>query len=1034
MKPFFQFFAERHTLANLITIMTILLGLSGFYSIRRDIWPQVDYGMMTITTRYPGASPEDVELNVTNKIEDELSGVTGIERMGSVSMENISVITVIIDPDASDQDQIMDDIREAAGRVTAFPEEVTESPLVTEIKTSIFPVVEVGVAGDLPYEELRAIAKRLETKLEAQSGVSGVRKYGYLAREIKVEVSPRAVQEYQIPMREIIGAVRARNIRSTAGSFESYTSEKNLVTLAQFEDPLEVGDVIVRSTFEGPAIKVKDLAVITDGFEDERVLSRMNGHPAISFEIKKKESADAIRTVDAVRTLMARESETFPDGVEVLYSNDFSTYVRKRLDVVQSNGLIGLALVLIMLSMFLSLRSAFWVAMGIPVTLLGVIFLLPAFNVYLDGISLASMIIVLGIIVDDGIIIAENVQKHRERGASPLKAAVDGIHEVFAPVVTTVMTTFLAFAPMFFMSGIMGEFVFVIPLVVSLALFISLFEAVVALPAHLTMGLGTSLNGKVKPVRRNWFHSLTGPFQRGLHRLLPFRYLFVLVFSGLLVLSLWYASNFMKFELFPAATSDKVMVLIELPTGSSLEATSDKVKEIEEIVASLPERELESYVTRIGSQEVWSAAGFPPGENENWAYLSVNLTPFAERNRTADEIVESLRGQTDRLTGYDKIVYSIEAGGPPVGKPITVRVVGPDDTLRTQLSDSLAAYLSSLGGIKDIDRNDKLGKEQIEIKIDYDKLSRLGLTVADVARSIRIAYDGEVVTSVRYGDEDVDFRILLNEETRKRPELLDDLLIPNQRGRLIPLRHAARLVSEPGPSNYYHFGEQRAVTVTADVTKGQITALEAVEKVRGQFDLSRDWPGMQLIIGGEADETEKSMNSLFRTFALALIGIYFLLILLFNSPTQPLIVVSTIPFGIMGVIAAFALHQEPMGFIAMLGVIGLVGVVVNDSLVLVNHINKLRKERPDEPMRQLVAQGTADRLRAVVLTSLTTVAGLLPLAYGIGGTDPYIAPMALALAYGLVFATPITMILVPSLYLISSDIGRLFSRRVKAGA
>ena len=557
------------------------------------------------------------ELNVTNKLEEELKAVTGIDRITSVSMENISVITIILDPDAKDHDEINSDIDDAVGRVTDFPIEVTESPAIVVVETDVFPVVEVGLTGDVPYKELREVARLFEKDLENVEGVSSVRKYGYLAREVHVDVLPVAQDKYQIPMREIIGAIQRRNIRSTGGSFESYTSERNIVTLAQFETPQQVAEVIVRTTFDGPAVRVRDLAIIQDGFEDERVLSRMNAKSAISFEVKKKGNADAIRTVDAVRELIERESLHLPDGVEFALSNDFSTYVRNRLDVVRSNGLIGLALVMLMLSIFLNLRSAFWVAMGIPVTLLGTIFLMPFFGSHLDSIALAAMIIVIGIIVDDGIIIAENIQRHREAGASPIQAAVDGIKEVFFPVLTTILTTFLAFAPMFFMTGIMGDFVFVIPLVISLALFISLFEAIVALPAHLTAGR-KNRQSKAK-VRHPWFQSVESTFNRSLKSLLRFRYLIVVLFIGALGSSLYYAFTKMTFELFPSSMADKVMMLAELPTGTSLQASADKMVSIEKVVGSLPTIELESYVTRIGTQEVWQASGYPPGENENWA-------------------------------------------------------------------------------------------------------------------------------------------------------------------------------------------------------------------------------------------------------------------------------------------------------------------------------------------------------------------------------------------------------------------------------
>jgi multidrug efflux pump subunit AcrB len=471
--------------------------------------------------------------------------------------------------------------------------------------------------------------------------------------------------------------------------------------------------------------------------------------------------------------------------------------------------------------------------------------------------------------------------------------------------------------------------------------------------------------------------------------------------------------------------ADSFYMLVELPTGTSLRATSDKVKQIEEVVAALPEDELASFNTRIGTNY---SAVFVMAESENYAALRVKLTPFSKRTRDADEIIEELRSKTEQLEGFEEIIYGVEGGGPPVGKPINFRIVGSDDELRTRLADSVEAVLAGVDGVKDITRDDKAGKDQVEIKIDYKKLSRLGLTVADVARNVRIAYDGEVVTSVRYGDEDIDFRVIVAEKARKQLGYLNELLIPNRQGRLIPLREVARLKTGRSPSDYRHYDGERTVTLEADVNRDITTPLEVTDVVFARFDLDRDWPGLQFGVGGEAFETQESMAGLFRTLIIAVIAVYFLLVLLFNSLTQPFLVMAAIPFGITGVIIAFGIHGEPFSFVAIMGIIGLSGVVVNDSLVLVNHINDLRRQRPNEGIREIVAEGTADRLRAIILTTLTTVAALLPLAYGLGGTAVFMAPMALALGWGLVFATPLTLILVPCFYLVRDDLGRILKR------
>jgi multidrug efflux pump subunit AcrB len=780
-----------------------------------------------------------------------------------------------------------------------------------------------------------------------------------------------------------------------------------------------VSDVIVRSTFEGPAIKVRDLAVISDEFEDERVLTRINGKPSISFLVYLSENADVIRTCDAVKELVSREMENAPEGVVVLYAGDASRIVGNSFNVVLSNGLIGLALVIIILPVFLSLRTAFWVAMGIPVAMLGTIFLLPLFGVYLDTITLTGMILVIGIIVDDAIIIAENISRRREGGAAPLEAAVEGISEVFRPVLTTVLTTFLVFAPMFFMPGVFGKFIVVIPLAISLALFISLVEAMVALPAHLIPGLAKHT---VQSARHAWFEKLRGRYRLILLRVLRFRYVLVPLFIVVLAASIWYAGNFMKFILFPSEMADSFYVVIELPTGTTLQATSDKVKEIEALVAALPEDELASFKARIGKNVLIDA------ESENYAVMAVNLTPYAERSRNADQIVEELREKTDELEGFESIVFSIETGGPPVGKPVNIAVIGSDDLMRTQLADSVEAYLSAIAGVKDITRDDKAGKDQVEIKIDYDRLSRLGLTVADVAQNVRIAYDGEIVTSVRYGEEDVDFRVMIEERARKQLGYLNELPIPNRQGRLIPLRRVATLEAGPGPADYRHNDGERTITIEADVDQEMITPLEVTQGVFAHFDLDKDWPGMQFLLGGELIETEESMAGLFRTLVIAIIGVYFLLVLLFNSLTQPFLVMMAIPFGITGVIIAFAFHGEPFSFVAIMGIIGLCGVVVNDSLVLVNHLNELKRKKESAGLLEVVAEGTGNRLRAIILTTLTTVAALLPLAYGWGWTATFMAPMALALGWGLVFATPLTLVLVPCLYVVGQDLQRLIGR------
>ncbi len=1024
MNRFIRFFAQRSTVANVFTFMVVLLGLSTMAQIQRDNFPSVDFAEMVITTRYPGASPRDVELNVTNKIEEELKEVDGLKRVTSFSMENISVINVEIDLDTKDKDKAKTDVRDAVSRTTDLPSEVDGQPAVMEITTATgIPIIEVGLSGDIPYAELRDYARRAEKVLEDIPGVARLKRYGYLDREIQIELVQDAMEKWQIPGAQVIDAIGKRNIRSSGGSLESYTSEKNIVTLSQFKSPQEVSEVIVDVTEQGTMVRVEDLAVIKDVFEPEKIRSRMNGKPAISFLVYKKETADIIRTVDRIKEFVDENSHRLPESVSIEYSNDVSHNVRNKLDVVLTNGVIGLALVLLVLALFLDLRSAFWVAMGIPVTLLGTIFLLPVFGAYLDSIALGAMILVIGIVVDDGIVVAENIWMHREHGMTPLDAAVEGMTSVFKPVITTILTTALAFSPMFFMTGMLGDFIFVIPLVVVLALMVSFGELVIALPAHVISGVKQERHSRIEKRTILNFDKARNTFSRLLRRLLRWRYAVIAISATVLVSAFWYAGRYMDYVLFPTQTADAFYMLAELPTGSSLDHTSNVTSRLEALVEKLPEGEVDSYVTRIGTH-----GNFNMGENEHWAYVGVYLKPYATRDRNADQIVEDLRSKGKEIVEISRLNFAIESGGPPVGRPITMRVVGSDDEMRTQLADLVEGKLAQVEGVKDIDRDDKKGKQQINVDLDYIMLADSGLTVSDIARNVRLAFDGEVVTSVRYGDEDVDFRVLFEESSRSSQDSLSDLVIPNATGDFVRLEEVARFNAGSGPSNVYHFDNERAITISADVSKDLVTPLNATAKTMEGINLDSDWPGMRIVIGGEAEESTDSMGSLVVAFVAAAVGIYVLLLLLFNSIWQPMLVMIAIPFGLVGVILAFGLHQQAVGFLAMLGVVGLAGILVNDSLILVNLVNSKKSMNPDLPGGQLVVDAAVSRLRPIVLTSITTVAGLLPMAYGLGGSDPFSAPMALAMGYGILFATPITLVLIPCLLMVHEDANNAIER------
>lgn len=1028
MKAFIRFFVERHVLAFVITLTIIIFGGSALMGINRDVLPNVNLEELEIITTYPGGSAEDVELNVTNKIEDELKEVDGIDSVTSVSLENQSSVHVNIDRGVRDTEKVKRDIRNAIDKIVDFPSAVEDAPLIIEISTDLFPVIEISVvADDLSYKELREVAKNLKQKILDLPEVSSVREHGLNDREIRIKVNTEKAETLHVSPEDVFNAIRARNIRASAGSMESYNRERNVVTIAEFDDPLDVRDVIVRSSFNGTAVYVRDVAEVFDDFKLETERSRVNGHSAISFEVLKKASADIIKTADAVAELANVENERYKGKVKVIISGDRSKVVRNRLSVVLNNGLIGLAFVLGMLVLLLNFRVAFWTALGIPIALMGAIFFLPVFDMTLSAIAMAGLIIVIGIVVDDAIVVSENITRHSEMGKSAIDAAVDGTDEVFKPVLTTVLTTIFAFSPMFFIDGVLGDFVFVIPLVVCIALSVSLVESIFALPSHLISGFTGRTQTLTPAVKEegHWFKNyLVKPFASLVEVSLRFRYLVILFFILLLSGSIYYAKNHIDFILFPTDSSDELEVMVELPTGSSMDATVDKVKEVEQQLLTLPESELDSFVVRIGRVGINN-----PQRSNSHAVFVVYLTPYNTRERGAREIVRELKEKTAAIDAH--IAFQISAGGPPVGKPVSLRVTGDDDAVRNALVDDIVAKLEKMEAVSGIDADNKKGKEQIEVSLDYNKLSDLGLNVSTVAQSLRIAFDGEVATSLRYGDDQVDFRVQLDDESKASLESLDELRVPNMQGRLIKLKEFASFKNSDSLSVFSHYKNKRSTMITADVDIDLMTPLEATQSILSQVEIEK-WPGMIVFSDGEADESQKSVGSLGSAFLIAMVSILLVLVLLFGSLVKPIIVLSVIPFGLIGVIWAFVAHGLPISFIASVGVIGLTGVLVNDSLILVSYVDQVVRENPGMRYFDALMQGVETRFRPILITSLTTVSGLIPLAYGFGGSDPLMAPMALAMGYGVTMATPLALMLIPCFLMVYEDVRQLFFKFMPA--
>lgn len=1036
-------FATRNSLLfNLLSVLVLVVGTIKAFQMRREAFPEVDFDVVMVQTFYPGASPREVELYVTDLIEEEIATVDGIEEMNSTSVEGFSLVAMKLDPDMSvrEKDKTVTDIQRAVDRVRNLPEELPDPPLVRELTSGDHPIIEVALGGNLPYARLHALADQLEDRLETLRDVEDVSKLGYREREFWVEVDPERLRRYDVSLGLIIASLAAHNINLPAGVLKSPEGEYLVRTIGEVRTPAEIESIILRANDAGIQIKLGDVGGVRSTFEEASNQYRTNGHEAINLQVLKATNGDVIRLVDQVKAeTEAFVSQSGETGLEISYINDISLFVRNRLNVLVNNGIFGLALVVVSLLLFLSRGIALVTAWGMPIAFMGTLLIMGYAGITINLISMFGLIIVLGMLVDDAIIVAENIWQRYERGDPPHEAVLNGTAEVFWPVTATILTTMAAFLPLLMMTGIFGKFVSTMPKVVIVALAVSLAEAMLILPSHAHEVLllrerrqarKRATGGAIPAEAANGaLHRVIRAYTGVLRVTLRFRYLFTGGIVAVFLLTLAFAKANIPFVLFPSHGIEIFFIRAELPIGTPLDVTSEKFKRLETLVDSLPEDELHNYVTHIGIQQ--NDPNDPFTQRGSYVGQIITfLTPENERDRTADEIIEALRGPVRSVgddLGFTRLFFDRARPGPPVGKPVAIRLKGDDLDELSRLAGLVREKLSEIEGAKDIAQDYVPGKKEMKIVIDEKAAAGALLTVQQIAAHVQAALEGQVATFVRAAGERIPLRVRFREEDRKNQGSLSDLAIPNAAGHLVPLSAVAHFERTSGVNSISHRERKRTVTVTAAVDE-TVTSSQRVNTAILPYlaELESNHPGLLTDAGGEFEETAESLASLREAFIVALGLIFVILTTQFRSLTQPLVVMAVIPFGIIGVIWAFYFHGLPLSFIGLIGAIGLSGVVVNDSIVLVSFINSARASGLSVFDAAMLAGPR--RFRAVWLTTITTVLGLLPLVYGIGGSDKFLRPAALALGFGLLFATVLVLFFVPSLYVIRSDVGALYRK------
>jgi len=1032
MEKIIRFFADNKLFVNLLIIFILVSGLLSLQGIRRESMPNVETDVMVITVIYPGASPVDVELNAVVPIEEELSNISGIDYYTSLSIENGASIFVEIEEDVEDKRRVKDEIFREIDKssIEDIPDEVDEI-IVTEIEPKIRPVYTFSVSqkkgSKVSERELHDFVDDLEKMLEKLSGVNDVTLSGYRDREVHIDVIPDRMKSLHVSLNEIVNSIKTRNVRSTGGSLQSLHREQNIVTIGQFEDPSEVGEVIIRSGFEQKRVRVKDVATVRDDFEEADVKIHVNAEKGMILAVNKKENADIISTVQGIKYFLSKNSELYKDRFDITVVDDRTEEIESLISVVLTNAIIGFVLVVIILFIFLDFRTSFWTAMGIPLSLFMVFTFMRTQDYTLNIMTLGAIITVLGMVVDHGIVIAEAIYENRSKGMSPLEATVQGIKSVFTPVTITILTTIVAFLPMLAIGGMMGKFIFIFPVIVVATLIASFFEATVILPGHLS----NLKPGKKK--KSDWFNPVKEFYGRLLEKVLRWRYPvaggFVVLFLAAFTMC---GEPIKNFVLMDDNTADIVYINLEAAKGTPLEVTERLTGQVEKLVMThVSETDRVSVITSIGHHTVGHES---LGNHENWSQVQINLVPVTERSRSADDVIEDLRSiiNTDRLKDFKMVAFEKKGSGPPTGFAVNVRIIGSDMKASKRVQMKIENFLHSIKGVTDIDNDQKNGKEELKLVLDYDRLSQYGITVSDVASTIYTAYEGTIATYVQTTDQKIEYRVRVDDRFHRGRNFLLDLLVPNTEGRLIRVGDIARIKVQQGASLINHYNGDRSITITANVDSEVVTSAQVARMINEKFSwVPKKYPGTYILHGGETKRTSETMGGVRSAFLMAVLLIYFILILMFRSVTQPVMILLTIPFGMVGVLIAFSAHGMPLSFFAIIGIIGLSGVVINDSVIMVDFINRVFQTKQEDnsiSTISLITEGAKQRLRPVLLTTLTTVAALMPTAYGIGGDAQMLVPAVMAMAYGLLFASLLTLLFIPALYLINRDIRVLLTR------
>ncbi len=1031
-------FTKNGVAANLLMLILVIGGLASAFTAKTELFPEFSLDMVAVRVPFLGASPEEVEELVIIRIEEALQGVNGIKEINSVASEGYGSVTATVNKGYS-VSKLKDDIKTRVDAIPSFPAN-TERPIVEEI---LIPkdVIRVSVFGDTSEIEIKKIAQRVRDELTEISGISQVSIEGVRAFELSIEVTENALRSYNLSFDQVVNAVRANSLDLPGGMIKSQGGEIQLRTKEQAYNAFDFENIVLLTKPDGSRVYVKDIATVVDGLIDNDTASYFNGKPAATILIREVGDENPLEISEAVYDYVDKaETSWIPEGVTLEAWSDSSFYLRGRIDMLLENGLIGFALVLLSLTLFLRPSLAFFVAIGIPVSFLATLAIGPFVGITVNLLSLFAFILVLGIVVDDAIVVGESVFTEFQKNGPGVPSAISGTHKVSTPVTFAVLTTMVAFVPIFLLPGMAGKFMGVIPFVVIPTLAFSLVQSKLVLPYHLSL---CKVGDKHDRDQLNFFSRFQRRFSDGLERFIEQTYqpwlkraikwrwytfaIFGLFFAAAVALPI---SGAIRFVFFPSVPSDYIFTSITMIEGTPVSETEKALDQIEQALEDIRKEDLDAGKIDPVKNKLVSlgAASNPGGPNgsaggssgSNVGQMILELAKSELSDSNANDVVERWRQKVGDIPGAKRLNFQSNASG-PVGLPVDIQLTGRDFNKLKAASVEIQERLKEINGLYDIRDTYSEGKRELKISLK-DNARALGINAVDLGRQIRNAFYGAEVQRVQRDKEDVKIMVRYPRAERESLGDLENMRIVSPTGARIPIQEVATIKMGTGYPSIARLDRKRIVSVQSEADKATITTNEIKTKVYDEIlpEVLKKYPSVTPAMGGEAKDFAESGPALVGGSLIVLVLIYMLLAIPFKSYSQPIIVIAVIPFGVAGAIVGHLYGLQDLSLLSFIGMIAMAGVVVNDSLVLVERVNSLRAS--GITLFDAVRIGGMQRFRAILLTSVTTFVGLVPILHETSLQAQFLIPMATSLAFGVAFATFITLFLVPCVYLILEDI------------